>query len=143
MSGKPVGEESLRIALGDNADKALERNPFEKRRKWVNTIQDARKNSVNFLELGGIKNAKKYLTEFLESLEGGERWTAEALKRWNAADGTHGHSIYNWLMQNIRCDDKIDWIYILTKIKLEKGSHFWGYVLWHNFFSDVRGGLYV
>ncbi len=100
--GGGVNEGSIRAVLGDDADAALARNPFEHKIGRINTLEDA----------------KKYLLLFLDSLPEGKSWSPSYLMDYGCIgdDGPTGDNLYLWLKRNVRREGTIDWLYILIKM---------------------------
>ena len=81
-----IGKRTIEVTLGNEAVAVLERNPFDAREERIKTIYDAR----------------RYLKEFLQSLDDESEWNPTTLKEWTSEDGTPGCDIWVWFFKKIK-----------------------------------------
>ncbi len=81
-----IGKRTIEVTLGNEAAAMLNRNPFDAREEKIKTIYDAR----------------RYLKEFLRSLNSESEWTPSTLKEWTSEDGTPGCDVWVWFFKKIK-----------------------------------------
>lgn len=91
-----VSERALVQVLGEDSRRLLRRNPFE------------RKSDDRFY-------VRLFFRDFFESLHEGEKWNIQKLRSWENVDGISGRIIYGWIVENVRHEGKVDWMYVLLK----------------------------
>lgn len=82
-------ETAVRAVLSEDADSALQRNPFKK--------------------ITGEESATRGLKTFLDSLPEGKGWSPKDFDLCRPSN-------YAWIRKNITRDDTIDWLYVLIKM---------------------------
>lgn len=96
-----ITELVVRKVFGSQADELLERNPFCRKYK-----------------ICSIDDARFYLKKFIAALDKRTPFSPRVLRDYGTIgkDGPSGATLYEWLRNNIRDGEDINWIFVLTKM---------------------------